>query len=86
MDFKECRMVMVSILDAKKPESEPPLARAITIDSSYQKALNLANQELAPYKSGRNDYSSQIKNLGSILFPPIPTIVFLYTREAGQIK
>jgi len=86
MDFQEYEMIMMSIVEKAEPRSKSPLARVITIAASRQKATELANQELDPYKSGRNDYSSQIKNLGSILFPPIPTIVFLYTREAGHIK
>ncbi len=86
MDFQECEMIMIDIVEKVKPRNKSPLARVITIAASRQEALELANQELDPYKSGRDDYSSQIKNLGSILFPPIPTIVFLYTREAGQIK
>ena len=86
MDFQECEMVMVDIVEKVRSRSTSPLARVITIAPSRQEASELASQELDFYKSGRNDYLSQIKYLGSILFPPIPTIVFLYTQEAGRIK
>lgn len=86
MDFQECEMIMVSIVEEVKPRSTCPLARVITIAPSRQEALERANQELDLYKSGQDGYLSQIKNLGSILFPPIPTTVFLYTQEAARIK
>ena len=63
MDFQECEMIMVDIVEKAKSRYISLLARVITIASSRQEASELANQELDPYKSGRNDHSIQIKNL-----------------------
>jgi hypothetical protein len=86
MDLQECKMIMVSIIEEAKPESTYPLVRVITIAPSRQEALEQADQELGFYRSGQNGYLSQIKDLGSILFTPVPTTVFLYSQMAGRIK
>ena len=77
---------MTSIVEQGKNENSYPFALAITIAPSREEASNWAIQELESFKSNQKDYLRQEKYLGTILFPPVTTTVFLYNQEAGRIK
>lgn len=79
--LQECKMVMVCLV-AK--ENEPPFAIAITTAPSKREAEKHAREELKPYtKLGLMFHT---KSLGSILYPPFPTTIFLYIQGPGRMK
>jgi len=62
-----------------------PSAITIVIANTETEAHKLAEKELEPYFSGWPDRMG-FECLGPLLFPPVPTTIFLCTKGAGRIK
>jgi len=91
--MEECRMVLVVAVDTKEaePKNAMPLAEIIVIAPSKEWGEEYAKKELENYIRPLLLQHDSItvqppKDLGPILFPPIPTTIFLYTQDAGRIK
>jgi len=74
-------MVMVCLV---VKENEPPFAIAITTAPSEEEAEKHARKELEPYTKPGLIFHT--KSLGSILYPPFPTTIFLYIQGPGRMK
>lgn len=83
MELQECFMISTSVF---KEGDKLPVAMVITMAPSREEAEMQAKKELADFISGQDDKTLKTKDIGSILYPAIPTTIFLYTRNAGRIK
>lgn len=85
MELEECRLNITLAYEKGKGIKGPVIGIAITVAPTDVKARELALEELKKYLSD-DDFPTIPKREANILFMPIPTTVFLYTRQAGRIK
>ena len=82
IELKECRMVMKLSTDEKGITT----AVAIVINPSKEEAMLHAKQEIEQYCPEASIDLLETKDLGPILYRPIPTTIFLYTQKGGRLK
>lgn len=91
-EMKQGICVLTSV-SAKRKGDKTPRGWAIVIAPTKKMARNLATRELFPFLKLKshddkevNKWNLDFQKLGHIVFPPVSTVVFLYTQDAGRIK
>lgn len=85
LEEQECCLVVTSY--TKKGFRLPDVI-AIAIASTQEEATKFTEEEIIKNLSSSaiEDSQRDTKTIEHILFPPTPTIAFLYSQRAGRIK
>ena len=83
MELKECKIIYAEVIEKGE---KYPTAIAIVIAPTQEQAETVIRKELKSCMPDLPEGEPLTEELCTILLPPQPTIVFLYTKEAGRIK
>ena len=87
--MEKYRIVQVSIFDKLEGRGRTsllPLAEAIVIVPTLEDGAEFGLHELEPWIPNPRAKHNIVTDLGPILWPPVPTTIFLYNQSAGRIK
>ena len=84
MEPQVCFMAKVCLYDSSGEGGGVPLAQAIAIAPTLREAEQHARRDIDLIWPD-NDSNFGASDLGSIMFPPLPTTIFLHSTRTGRV-